>query len=155
RIPRDLDAICLKALAREPGGRYQTAGAFAEDLRRFLAGQPVWARPPGMWERGLKWARRYPAVAALSLGLVLVAAAGFALVTWQWLRAEHLRRSAEAASQEAQDRAAAEEAAKHQAEAARQEAQGRAEAEARAKRQAEEQRLQAQRLSASLALDKG
>jgi WD40 repeat protein/tRNA A-37 threonylcarbamoyl transferase component Bud32 len=134
RVPRDLEAVCLRAMAREPGQRYPTAGAFAEDLRRFLAGEPVRARPPGAGERTARWARRHPAVAALSLLVVLVTAAGFGLVTWQWRRAEDQWRRAEAARQEARERA---------------------EAEGAAKRQAEQQRRQAQRLSAGLALEKG
>jgi serine/threonine protein kinase/WD40 repeat protein len=64
-IPRDLVTIVHKAIDREPAKRYQTAQELAEDLRRFLAGEPVRARRSGPWERGVKWARRRPAVAAL------------------------------------------------------------------------------------------
>jgi WD40 repeat protein/serine/threonine protein kinase len=64
-IPRDLVTIVHKATDREPAKRYQTAQELAEDLRRFLAGEPVRARRSGPWERGVKWARRRPAVAAL------------------------------------------------------------------------------------------
>jgi WD40 repeat protein len=66
RIPRDLDAICLKCLKTDPARRYADAGALADDLRRFLAGEPVHARPIGAWEWGWKWARRRPAAAALA-----------------------------------------------------------------------------------------
>jgi serine/threonine-protein kinase len=64
-VPADVETVCLQCLNREPHRRYATAGALAEDLRRFLAGEPVLARPAGLWERAVKWARRRPAAAAL------------------------------------------------------------------------------------------
>jgi WD40 repeat protein len=72
KLPRDLDTVCLKCLEKEPRRRYPTAEALAEDLRRYLACEPVQARPAAAWERGLKWVRRRPAVAAL-LGVVVLA----------------------------------------------------------------------------------
>jgi serine/threonine protein kinase len=65
RLPRDLGTICLKCLEKQPSRRYPSAQALADDLRRFQDGKPTVARPPSPWERGLKWARRRPAVAAL------------------------------------------------------------------------------------------
>src|SRR5262249_33278823 len=76
-IPRDLETIVLKAIAKEPGRRYQTAAELAGDLGRFLAGEPVRARRVGPWERGVKWVKRRPAAAAL---LAVSAAAVLCLI---------------------------------------------------------------------------
>ncbi len=65
RLPRDLETICLTCLAKEPRRRYGTAQELAEDLRRFLAGEPIRARPSRTWLRLGKWVRRRPAAAAL------------------------------------------------------------------------------------------
>src|SRR5262249_13110757 len=71
RIPRDLETICLKAMAKEPARRYATARALAEDLGRFLGGEPVSVRAAGVVERVAKWARRKPTLAAAyTLGLL-------------------------------------------------------------------------------------
>jgi WD40 repeat protein/tRNA A-37 threonylcarbamoyl transferase component Bud32/tetratricopeptide (TPR) repeat protein len=78
RVPRDLETVCLKAMAKEPGRRYATAREFADDLRRWLKGEPIQARPLGRLARGLRWMRRRPAVAALLVvsGLALLALVG-------------------------------------------------------------------------------
>ena len=65
-VPDDLQTICLKCLARESRGRYRSAGELADDLGRYLAGEPIWARPAGSWERTVKWAKRRPVWALLS-----------------------------------------------------------------------------------------
>jgi hypothetical protein len=64
-IAKDLETVCLKAMAKEPARRYQSAQGFADDLRRWLRGEPIQARPVGGWERGWRWVRHRPAVAAL------------------------------------------------------------------------------------------
>lgn len=85
-IPRDLETIVLKATAKDPGRRYQTAAEMAEDLRRLLADRPIRGRRTRLLERARLWARRNPAVAALSLcvaGLLLVLGVGLPLtVLW-------------------------------------------------------------------------
>ena len=63
RIPRDLETVVQKALAKEPGERYATAGQLAEDLRRFVTGRPILARRSSSIERIWRWSRRNPAVA--------------------------------------------------------------------------------------------
>ncbi len=73
RIPRDLEMICLKCLRRYPQGRYATAAALADDLKRFLAAEPVHARATPTWERAIKWAHRHPAAAALVAALCVAA----------------------------------------------------------------------------------
>ncbi|MBN1362485.1 MAG: protein kinase [Sedimentisphaerales bacterium] len=74
RIPADLETICLKAIEKEPGRRYTTAGEFAEDLRRYLDGHVIKARPPGMGDRLVKLVRRRKVATALVMGIVVTLA---------------------------------------------------------------------------------
>jgi WD40 repeat protein len=74
-VNRDLEIICLKCLEKEPQRRYGSAEALAEDLERWLKGEPILARPLGRVRRLLKWARRKPTTAALIVVTVLSLAA--------------------------------------------------------------------------------
>jgi serine/threonine-protein kinase len=92
KVPRDLETVCLKAMAKEPARRYPTARDLADELRRYLRGEAVRARPMGRVERGLRWVRRRPAQAALLTGSVLVALALVGGGVWLgWQRAVTVR----------------------------------------------------------------
>jgi serine/threonine protein kinase len=75
RANRDLGAICLKCLEKEPARRYASAEALAEDLRRFLDGKPTLARPPHWYENAWRVARRRPALGAAALLCLVLPAA--------------------------------------------------------------------------------
>jgi serine/threonine protein kinase len=76
-LPRDVELICLKCLAKDPAERYPAAGALAVDLGRFVAGEPVSVRAAGVVERAAKWARRKPTLAtAYMLALLAVLLGG-------------------------------------------------------------------------------
>jgi serine/threonine-protein kinase len=73
-VPRDLETVCLKCLHKDPARRYASASDLALDLRRFQDGRPVMARPVGLLEQVVKWARRRPGAAAVLTAAVLLAA---------------------------------------------------------------------------------
>ncbi|MFM7151750.1 MAG: protein kinase domain-containing protein [Gemmataceae bacterium] len=83
RLPGDLCTIALKCLNKEPGRRYYTAGELADDLRRYLDGQPIKARPVGSFEKLLRSIRRRPVHFALGASSLLLALV-MALLAWQW-----------------------------------------------------------------------
>jgi WD40 repeat protein/tetratricopeptide (TPR) repeat protein len=146
RIPRDLETIVLKAIDKDPQRRYPTAGAMAEDLRRFLADEPIQARPISATERYWRWARHHPGIAVLGgvlTAVLVLVTIGSLLAADRFARlAESQRYAADAersARQEASRQAKAESLARAQAEQARTQAeQARIQAEqARAAAQAE------------------
>ena len=77
QIPRDLETVCLRALAKSPARRYRKASELADDLRRHLRGEPVRARPIGYSERLGRWCLRYPVAAGLYLAVLFGSIAGF------------------------------------------------------------------------------
>ncbi len=97
-IPRDLETICLHCLKKDITRRYASAAALAEDLQRLLAGQPIHARPASLWERGVKWARRRPAHAALAALAVIVVSIAAGGMAWSnsWLHSHNQRLKQEA-----------------------------------------------------------
>jgi WD40 repeat protein len=79
KVPRDLETICLKAMAKEPSRRYANARELADDLNRWLKGEPILARPIGRVEQTWRWCRRHPGQAALTAtvaGLLVTIAVG-------------------------------------------------------------------------------
>lgn len=81
-IPRDLEAICLKCLAKDPRDRYRTASALANDLHRYLQGEPVKARPSGPLGRSWLWSLRNPTAASLIGAAAVVFGLGLPSLGW-------------------------------------------------------------------------
>jgi serine/threonine protein kinase/WD40 repeat protein len=86
-VPLDLQTVCLKSLEKESHKRYQTAKELADELGRFLKGEPVHAQPIGVPGKTWRWCKRRPAVAGLVVALNLAFALGVAGILWEWRRA--------------------------------------------------------------------
>lgn len=124
-IPRDLVTIVHKATDRDPARRYQTAGALADDLNRFLADEPIQARRSTRWERTLRWMRHNPAAAGLiaASAIALLAVAGAATVLAYNAELREAKQAAERARQDAEQLRDAEAGQRRLADQARQDAE--------------------------------
>jgi len=112
-VPRDLETICLKCLQKPLARRYSSATEVADDLQRFLEGQPILARPVGRFVRMLKWARRRPAEAALAALMVLLL--GLAVAGGFWFERQRSEQREVLARQEGRASQALEDALKNAA----------------------------------------
>jgi hypothetical protein len=99
RVPKDLETICLKAMAKEPAQRYASAGELAADMRRWINDEPILARPSGAIELFWRWARRPERVRDAGwLGILLCSIGLFFLTTWlvySWVAGLEIARPAE------------------------------------------------------------
>ncbi len=94
-IPRDLETICLKAMSKRAVDRYASCGHMAEDLRRWLADEPILARRSGYLERAAKWARREPFLAGLGLSVAILAVASTILAAGFFASRQEMARAVE------------------------------------------------------------
>ena len=123
-IPRDLETVCLKAMGKETGERYQTAGELADELRRFLNNEPIQARPAGALERSWRWCRRNPVTSGLMAAIAVLligSSVGGHWLAYRERMAANNERAANVAAQAAELRATekAAEAEKRRTEAER------------------------------------
>lgn len=92
KVPKDLRTICFKCLSKQPQDRYATATELAEELERFVRGEPIRALPLSATEKLVRWIRRKPALAALSGLVLLTFSLGLSGILWQWREAVSARR---------------------------------------------------------------
>ena len=94
-VPRDLESVCLKCLEKAPARRYGSARELADDLDRWLRGEPTLARPVSALVKCMMWTRRHPVPAALVSALVAAVVLGVAGIGWQWRETNRQRLHAE------------------------------------------------------------
>ena len=107
-VPRDLVTICLHCLEKEPRKRYASALDLREDLRRFLAGEPIRARRVGALGQLVRWCRRNALAAASLAGIFGIFLAAFSLISWSYFRAEDARKMEAKQRKDAQEKERAE-----------------------------------------------
>ena len=107
-VPRDLVTICLHCLEKEPRKRYASALDLREDLRRFLAGEPLRARRVGAPGQLVRWCRRNALAAASLAGIFGILLAAFSLISWSYFRAEDARKMEAKQREAAQEKERAE-----------------------------------------------
>jgi tRNA A-37 threonylcarbamoyl transferase component Bud32 len=132
-VPKDLETICLKAMAKDTEDRYENCQELADDLRRWLEGEPISARRMSLYERAMRWVEKEPKLAIGATVIVVVFVVSFVLISAFARRANTARREMEPTlAQAKQDAATAREAEKRAADAV---------AEAQAARALEEQSI--------------
>jgi tetratricopeptide (TPR) repeat protein len=111
KLPAELEVICLKCLEKDPERRYASAQELADDLNRWINGEPIKARPVSAATRAWMWCKRKPALAGLSAALAAALVCGVIGIAWQWREAVYQRNEAVVA----RDKALREEAAARKA----------------------------------------